>query len=86
VEREAILALAFGMLWIFAGLAALDGLYLHLWKYQLHVRPESAAEHRLHTTRAVLFVPILVLLFARDFGGPAGATIRSIPILEGEET
>ncbi len=54
---------------LFGLLAALDGLYFHLWKYRLYARAESAYEHMLHTIRAFLFVPIVFLLFYGDFQG-----------------
>jgi hypothetical protein len=54
---------------IFGLVAALDGLYYHLWKYRLHTRAESRYEHKLHTLRAFLFIPIVLLLFAGNFGG-----------------
>lgn len=55
----------------FAGLAPIDGLYLHLWRYRLHAHPESRPEHGFHTVRAVLFPAILVLLYAgRSSGWP----------------
>lgn len=50
----AILALAY------ATLAAIDGLWLHLWRYRLHHR--APAEHALHTARAVLFSAVVALL------------------------
>jgi hypothetical protein len=40
-----------------------DGLYLHLWRYRLHARPESRKEHWLHTFRSLLFPGILATLF-----------------------
>lgn len=51
--------------------AAADGLYFHLWKYKLHLRRESTFEHKLHTIRAFLFIPVLFFLFFMDFGGLA---------------
>ena len=53
----------------FAGLSAVDGLYIHLWSYRLHARADSRTEHLLHTGRAVLFPAILWLLYRGD---PAG--------------
>lgn len=50
-------------------LSSLDGLYLHLWKYRLHERPESRAEHILHSLRAWLFLPFLLLLAWQPSGG-----------------
>ena len=62
---------AFLLLAVFVVLAAVDGLYLHLHRLRLHARPECRREHALHTARAVLFVPILLLLYAQNRGGAA---------------
>jgi hypothetical protein len=48
---------AFGLIGVY------DGVYLHLWKYELHNHPESRFEHLTHTARAVLFPLILMCLF-----------------------
>lgn len=53
----------------FATLSAIDGLYLHLWRLRLHQRPDSYREHLWHTTRAILFAPTVVLLFALPSAG-----------------
>jgi hypothetical protein len=61
-------------LWLlaaFAALAAVDGIGFHLWKLGLHARPEARREHRLHTARALLFVPILALVYGLPTGGLA---------------
>lgn len=44
-------------------LATYDGAYLHLWKFELFNRKESAFEHKTHTIRALLFPLIVYLLF-----------------------
>ena len=44
-------------------LATYDGAYLHLWKFELFNRKESAFEHKTHTARALLFPAIVYLLF-----------------------
>ena len=44
---------------LFMLLATYDGLYLHLWKYELFKREESSFEHKTHTIRAILF-PLIV--------------------------
>jgi len=44
-------------------LATYDGVYLHLWKYELFNREESLFEHKVHTIRAILFPLIVYLLF-----------------------
>lgn len=55
------LSLAF--LLSFFNLATIDGIYFHLIKFRLFLRPESRAEHALHTVRALLAVPTLWLLY-----------------------
>lgn len=55
-----------------AGLAAIafvDGIVVHLVRERLHRRPETRLEHAIHTGRAVVFPPILLLFF----GGAAPA-------------
>lgn len=54
---------------LFLLVATIDGLYFHLWKYRLFARTESLYEHKLHTIRAFLFIPIVFFLFYADFGG-----------------
>lgn len=49
----------------FVILATVDGFYLHLFKYQLHARPESRIEHITHTIRAFLFPAIVYTLFMK---------------------
>lgn len=59
-------------------LAAIDGLYLHLWRLRLHERPECRREHLLHTARALLFPPSLALVFGFESAGAwlwAGAAL-----------
>ena len=59
------------LLMLFGVVAAVDGLYLHLWKYRLYARPESWREHKLHTAQGALFMPVVFFLFYGDFGGAA---------------
>lgn len=47
-------------------LATYDGLYLHLWKYELFKQEESKFEHKTHTIRAILFPIIVWLLFLNN--------------------
>ena len=54
---------------VFAALSFVDGIVVHLCRERLHRRADSRLEHALHTARAVLFAPILVLFF----GGAAPA-------------
>jgi hypothetical protein len=56
---------------LFLIVATIDGLYFHLWKYKLFLRAESLYEHKLHTIRAFLFIPIVFFLFYANFGGIA---------------
>jgi hypothetical protein len=72
------------LLLIFVILSFIDGFYLHLWKYRLHERNESLYEHKTHTIRAILFAPILYLLYAINTAGPlliAAMVIVSIDFL-----
>jgi hypothetical protein len=55
---------------LFAAVAALDGVWIHLWKLRLFARPTSYMEHLWHTASAVLFVPTVALLFAHPSAGP----------------
>ena len=48
---------------LFMILGLYDGVYLHIWKYQLHTREESYFEHKTHTIRAILFPLIVWFLF-----------------------
>lgn len=52
-----------------AGVAIIDGLYFHIYKYKLYARAESFTEHWTHTLRALMFGPMVFLLFAHRFGG-----------------
>lgn len=46
-----------------AALALVDGVFVHLVREQLHRRPDTRIEHAIHTGRALVFPPILVLFF-----------------------
>jgi phosphatidylglycerophosphate synthase len=54
---------------VFLVLGAVDGVYLHLWRYRLHAREASRYEHRLHTVAAVLFAATLPAVFLWETGG-----------------
>lgn len=54
---------------LYALLGAVDGLYLHLWRYRLHAEPSARREHLWHTARAVLFPLTVALLFLAPTGG-----------------
>lgn len=58
------------VLQVFVALSVIDGLYIHLWRLRLHQRPDSRREHLLHTARAVLFAPVLALVFVVPAAGP----------------
>lgn len=47
-------------------LAIYDGLYLHLWKFELFNKNESEFEHKIHTVRALLFPIIVYFLFVGE--------------------
>ena len=46
-----------------AVLALVDGFFVHIVRERLHRRAESRREHLIHTARAAVFPPILVLFF-----------------------
>ncbi len=54
---------------VFALVAMIDGVYFHLVKYRLFLRPESRYEHQLHTVHAALFPVLILLLFLRSASG-----------------
>lgn len=54
---------------VFLVLAAIDGLYLHIWRYRLHARAASRHEHRLHTLAALLFAVTLPAVFLWETSG-----------------
>jgi hypothetical protein len=54
---------------VFLWLGAVDGLFLHLWRYRLYARPASKREHLYHTIAAVLFAGTLPAVFLWETGG-----------------
>jgi hypothetical protein len=68
-KADVVLTASFALLLLLGVLAPIDGLFVHLWKYRLHARPESRAEHGLHTLRALLFPGLLATLYAVDSRG-----------------
>jgi hypothetical protein len=66
---EHLVILGFAFLNLFMLLGAVDLFYFHLWKYQLHTRPESRYEHKLHMAFAFLMVPIALFLYYQNLGG-----------------
>ena len=68
---------------LFMLLATYDGLYLHLWKYELFKNKESIFEHKTHTIRAILFPLIVWLLFINkdDFSFYIGISLVLIDLV-----
>jgi len=60
---EILFYLSSAFLILFMLLATYDGLYLHIWKYELFNKKESEFEHKTHTIRAILFPLIIWFLF-----------------------
>ncbi len=58
-----VIWLSLALMVAFFSVAAVDGVYFHLWKFRLFARPESRVEHALHTARAILAPPIVWLLY-----------------------
>jgi hypothetical protein len=54
---------------VFLILGAVDGIYLHLWRYRLYARPASKREHLYHTIAAVTFAATLPTVFLWETGG-----------------
>jgi hypothetical protein len=57
------------LLILFCALGVFDGLYFHIHKYRLHEHESSKREHRIHTARAFVFVPMSLLIFVLHSGG-----------------
>ena len=56
--------IATGCLLVFVVLGGIDGIVYHDRRYRLYAHRESRYEHWLHTARAFLFAPVMVLLVA----------------------
>lgn len=54
---------------LFLVLGAVDGLFLHLWRYRLYARPASRREHGYHTIAALTFAATLPAVFLWETGG-----------------
>ncbi len=67
--QQPLLSAATVFLLIFVAVAAVDGVYIHLWKLRLHARAASYVEHLWHTASAVLFVPLVGALFVAEAQG-----------------
>lgn len=55
--------LSFILLLLFLTVGVIDGICFHLKKYQLFAHQESRTEHLLHSIRALLLVPTILLLY-----------------------
>jgi hypothetical protein len=55
--------LGFAVLQLLLLLGAVDGLYLHLWRFRLFARTQSRLEHAVHTLRSLLIAPTIWLLY-----------------------
>jgi hypothetical protein len=66
---EHLITLSLVFLNLFMIVGAVDLFYFHIWKYQLHKRPESRLEHKLHMTFAFLMVPLAFFLYYQNSGG-----------------
>ena len=60
--------LSLALMIAFFGVAAVDGVYFHLWKFRLFAHPESRVEHARHTVRAILAPAIVWLLYVAPPG------------------
>jgi hypothetical protein len=69
LSAEPLAQAATVLLLVFAALALIDGVYIHLIRLRLHARPESWNEHVWHTVRALLFLPATYALFGVVSGG-----------------
>lgn len=59
-----------GILIFFMALSLVDGVLLHLIIYKFPENADSKKEHLEHTARAILFIPILLLLYYWNLSGP----------------
>ena len=66
---EHLVILGFVFLNLFMIVGAVDLFYFHIWKYQLHKRPESRYEHKLHMAFAFIMAPLAFFLYYQDFAG-----------------
>jgi hypothetical protein len=64
-----MLVAAIALLLLYVTLSAVDGFYIHLWKLRLHARPQSWREHLWHTGRALLFAPLVAIVFLAPTAG-----------------
>jgi hypothetical protein len=64
-----VLTVSTALLVVFAVLAAVDGIYIHLVRLRLPSRPQSWMEHVWHSISALLFVPILLTIHLAPTSG-----------------
>lgn len=57
------------LLCVYAAIAFIDGIIIHLCALGLHATPETRGEHALHSVRAALFAAALPLLFVFEVSG-----------------
>ncbi len=63
IDNDLIIGTAAVALAVFTVFASYDGIVIHLWRLRLQSRPISYVEHLWHTASALLFVPMVALLF-----------------------
>lgn len=54
---------------LFSLIAAIDGLYFHIYKYKLYSKKKSIFEHQLHTINSFLFPVSILFLFVFNSAG-----------------
>ncbi|WP_437639333.1 hypothetical protein [Sorangium sp. So ce854] len=74
------------LLAVYAAVGAIDGIYLHLWKYRLFAHEASRREHHLHTIHAALFAVVIGALYLAPSAGlllwaGVGATAASFVVV-----
>ena len=57
------------LLAVYAVAGAIDGIYLHLWKYRLFAHEASRREHHLQTIHTVLFTIVVGTLYVAPSAG-----------------
>ncbi|MCB0405295.1 MAG: hypothetical protein KDD51_10960 [Bdellovibrionales bacterium] len=68
-EIETIYLSAVVSLVLFAVIGVFDGVYYHLYRYNLQSHPEARLEHWIHTLRAFVFAAFSLLIFVMNVGG-----------------
>ena len=81
---DTLQSLGFLFAGLFLILGLFDGIYFHLIKYKLHLYPESALEHRIHSARGILLGVIGYALFSAPIHGSdfnPSKIILALPII-----